>query len=69
MGQRSAASAESKGFEYSRWQLVLKRLLDIVVAAILLVFLSPLWHGDCPVDSLGFTGTGNIYANPRGTSG
>ena len=45
MGQKSAASAENEEFEYSRWQLVLKRLLDIVVAAILLVLLSPIWYG------------------------
>ncbi|SPF43956.1 Uncharacterized sugar transferase EpsL [Candidatus Desulfosporosinus infrequens] len=44
MGQRSAASVEGKGLKYSRWQLILKRLLDLVVAAILLVVLSPLWY-------------------------
>ncbi|MDR3587459.1 MAG: sugar transferase [Desulfosporosinus sp.] len=44
MGQKSAVSAENEEFEYSRWQLVLKRLLDIVVAAILLVLLSPIWY-------------------------
>ncbi|MDR3539700.1 MAG: sugar transferase [Desulfosporosinus sp.] len=44
MGQRLAASAENEELRYSRWQLVLKRLLDIVVAAILLVILSPLWY-------------------------
>ena len=43
MGQRSVASAESIEFEYSRWQLVLKRLLDLLVAAVLLVIISPLW--------------------------
>ena len=43
MGQRSAASSESKELEYSRWQLALKRLLDLLVAAFLLVILSPLW--------------------------
>ena len=43
MGQRAAASAESKELEYSRWQLVLKRLLDLLVAAVLLVIISPLW--------------------------
>ena len=43
MSQRFSASVESKGFEYSRWQLVLKRLLDLFVVTILLVILSPLW--------------------------
>lgn len=43
MSQRFSASVESKEFEYSRWQLVLKRLLDLFVVAILLVILSPLW--------------------------
>ncbi len=49
MGQRSAASVatetsqESKELEYSRGQLVLKRLLDLLVAAVLLVIVSPLW--------------------------
>ncbi|MHB8073889.1 sugar transferase [Desulfosporosinus fructosivorans] len=46
MGQRSAASAistESKELEYSRGQLILKRLLDLLVAAVLLVIVSPLW--------------------------
>lgn len=43
MGQRSAVSAEIKELEYSRWQLILKRLLDLFVAAVLLVIISPLW--------------------------
>jgi exopolysaccharide biosynthesis polyprenyl glycosylphosphotransferase len=43
MGQRSAASAESKGLVYSKWQLVLKRLIDLSVVLVLLVLLSPLW--------------------------
>ncbi|OLN31774.1 sugar transferase [Desulfosporosinus metallidurans] len=43
MGQRFSASVESKEFEYSRWQLVLKRLLDLLVVVVLLVILSPLW--------------------------
>ena len=43
MSQRFSASVESKEFEYSRWQLVAKRLLDLLVVAILLVILSPLW--------------------------
>ena len=43
MGQRSVASADSKELEYSRWQLVLKRLLDLLIAAVLLVIISPLW--------------------------
>lgn len=43
MDQRSAASSESKELDYSQWQLVLKRLLDLLVAAVLLVVLSPLW--------------------------
>jgi exopolysaccharide biosynthesis polyprenyl glycosylphosphotransferase len=43
MGQRSAASAKSKGLEYSKWQLVLKRLIDLSVVLVLLVLLSPLW--------------------------
>ena len=43
MGQRSAASSNSKALEYSQWQLVLKRLLDLSVAAVLLVIISPLW--------------------------
>lgn len=43
MGQRSAASSISKELEYSRWQLALKRLLDLLVAAVLLVIISPLW--------------------------
>lgn len=43
MDQRAAASVESKDIGYSRWQLVLKRLLDLLVAAVLLVILSPLW--------------------------
>lgn len=43
MGERSAASADSKELEYSRWQLVLKRLLDLLVAAVLLVIVSPIW--------------------------
>jgi exopolysaccharide biosynthesis polyprenyl glycosylphosphotransferase len=34
---------ESKELEYSRWQLALKRLLDLFVVTILLVILSPLW--------------------------
>ena len=43
MGQRSEASSKGKELEYSRWQLVLKRLLDLLVASVLLVILSPLW--------------------------
>ncbi|HWQ41212.1 MAG TPA: sugar transferase [Desulfosporosinus sp.] len=43
MAQRSAAFMESKELIYSRWQLVLKRLLDLLVAAVLLVIISPLW--------------------------
>lgn len=43
MGQRSAASVECKELEYSRWQVVLKRLLDLLVASVLLVIISPLW--------------------------
>jgi len=43
MSERSAVSAEGKGLEYSRGQLALKRLLDLLVAAVLLVFISPLW--------------------------
>lgn len=43
MGQRSAASVESKELEYPRWQLVMKRLLDLFIAAVLLVIFSPLW--------------------------
>lgn len=43
MGQRSAASSKSKELEFSQWQLVLKRLLDLLVAAFLLVIISPLW--------------------------
>ena len=43
MGQRSAAFVGSKELEYSKGQLVLKRLLDLLVAAVLLVIISPLW--------------------------
>jgi len=44
MSQSSAAAAaEGKELEYSRWQLGLKRLLDLLVAAVLLVIISPLW--------------------------
>jgi len=43
MGQRSAASVESNDLIYPRWQLVMKRLLDLLVAAVLLVIISPLW--------------------------
>ncbi|MDP4128149.1 MAG: sugar transferase [Bacillota bacterium] len=43
MSQRFSASVESKEFEYSRWQLALKRLLDLFIVVILLVILSPLW--------------------------
>ncbi|MDP4160407.1 MAG: sugar transferase [Bacillota bacterium] len=43
MSQRFSASVESKEFEYSRWQLALKRLLDLFVVVILLAILSPLW--------------------------
>lgn len=43
MGQRSTEFAESKELKNSRWQLVLKRLLDLLVATILLVIVSPLW--------------------------
>ncbi|MFZ3131521.1 MAG: sugar transferase [Desulfosporosinus sp.] len=45
MGQRSAVmkSVESEELEYSRWQLALKRLLDLLVAAVLLAVISPLW--------------------------
>ena len=43
MDQRAAASSKSKKLEYPQWQLVLKRLLDLLVAAVLLVIISPLW--------------------------
>jgi lipopolysaccharide/colanic/teichoic acid biosynthesis glycosyltransferase len=43
MGQSSAVAAEGQELKYSRWQLVLKRLLDLSVAAVLLVMISPLW--------------------------
>ncbi|MDR3602406.1 MAG: sugar transferase [Desulfosporosinus sp.] len=43
MSQRSAQSSLSKERNYSQWQLVLKRLLDLLVAALLLVIISPLW--------------------------
>lgn len=43
MGQRSAVSVESNDLSYPRWQLVMKRLLDLLVAAVLLVIISPLW--------------------------
>jgi len=43
MAQRSVAFVESKELIYSRWQLVLKRLLDLLVASVLLVIISPLW--------------------------
>ena len=43
MAQRSVAFVESKELIYSRWQLVLKRLLDLLVATVLLVIISPLW--------------------------
>jgi len=43
MGERSAAFLKSKELSYSRWQLFLKRLLDLLVSAFLLVFISPLW--------------------------
>lgn len=43
MSQRFSISMESKELEYSRWQLALKRLLDLFVVTILLVILSPLW--------------------------
>lgn len=43
MSQRFSASVESKEYGYSRWQLALKRLLDLFVVIILLVILSPLW--------------------------
>ncbi|HEY8910355.1 MAG TPA: sugar transferase [Desulfosporosinus sp.] len=43
MAQRSVEFAETKEFAYSRWQLVLKRLLDLLVSAVLLVIVSPLW--------------------------
>lgn len=42
MSQRLAA-AESEELIYPRWQLVMKRMLDLVVAAVLLVMISPLW--------------------------
>ncbi|WP_128751425.1 sugar transferase [Desulfosporosinus sp. HMP52] len=43
MSQRLSASAESNELIYPRWQLVLKRMLDLLVAAVLLVLISPLW--------------------------
>ncbi|TGE33823.1 sugar transferase [Desulfosporosinus sp. Sb-LF] len=43
MGQRSTVFSESKELEYPQWQLVSKRLLDLLVAAVLLVIVSPLW--------------------------
>ena len=43
MDQRSVVAVESRELEYSRWQLLLKRLLDLLVAAVLLVIISPLW--------------------------
>lgn len=43
MSQRFPASVESKEYAYSRWQLVLKRLLDLIVVLVLLVMISPLW--------------------------
>lgn len=43
MDQRSVVAVESQELEYSRWQLLLKRLLDLLVAAVLLVIISPLW--------------------------
>ena len=43
MEQRSAASSKSRDLIYPQWQLVLKRLLDLLVAAVLLVIISPLW--------------------------
>ncbi len=43
MSERSATASESKELGYSRWQLALKRLLDLFVATILIVCISPLW--------------------------
>jgi len=43
MNQRSADTTKSKELEYSQWQSVLKRLLDLLVAVVLLVIISPLW--------------------------
>lgn len=43
MDQRSSASVEGRDFTYSQWQLVLKRLLDFVVALFLLVLIAPFW--------------------------
>lgn len=43
MGERSVAFLKSNEIGYSRWQLFLKRLLDLLVSAFLLVFISPLW--------------------------
>ncbi|WP_407306594.1 sugar transferase [Desulfosporosinus sp. SB140] len=43
MDQRSSASVESRGLTYPQWQLALKRLLDFVVALLLLIVVSPLW--------------------------
>lgn len=43
MGQRSAEFAENIELAYSKWQLILKRLLDLLVATVLLVIVSPLW--------------------------
>ena len=43
MNERSATASESKELGYSRWQLALKRLLDLIVSAILFVCISPLW--------------------------
>lgn len=42
MGQSSSLIVKGK-LEYSAWQLAVKRLLDFVVALILLVLVSPLW--------------------------
>lgn len=43
MDQRSAVSSKTTGLAYPRWHLVLKRLLDLLVATVLLVIMSPFW--------------------------
>ena len=43
MGQKSVEFAAGKELEYSGWQLAAKRVLDFMVALMLLVLVSPLW--------------------------
>ncbi len=43
MNERSAVASDSNELGYSRWQLALKRLFDLIVALILLVCISPIW--------------------------